>query len=231
MEAETPLRRGWVEPALRAEFSGLALVLAEVDGAVAAQPAGREGAPASTSRTSPTGRGRWPSAASRSRRPTASSSARSASTPRTSGRRPRPRCSSGCGPGRFKSRNTLDDGLTVAIVETGVPVRAFDADRIQGDLGLRVSQPRENASAGTGSSCREGTIVIADERHAIGAGVRRHRPGRGVSPETRRMLLCAVQVPGRPGHQRRGSPVDLQRHPDELLTTRRQALAGRQARW
>ena len=39
VEAEAPLRRGWVEPALRAEFTGLALVLAEVAAQLGPQPA------------------------------------------------------------------------------------------------------------------------------------------------------------------------------------------------
>ena len=39
--------------------------------------------------------------------------------------------------GWFRSRNIVDDALTVALVETGVAVRAFDADRVQGGLGLR----------------------------------------------------------------------------------------------
>ena len=45
--------------------------------------------------------------------------------------------------GWFRSRNIVDDALTVAVVETGVAVRAFDADRVQGELGLRISQPGE----------------------------------------------------------------------------------------
>ena len=99
--------------------------------------------------------------------------------------------------GRFKSRNSVDDALTVAIVETGVPVRAFDADRIQGDLGLRVSQPQEKLG-GDGGEMPEGTIVIADERHAIALVFGETAPERGVSPDTRRIVLCAVQVQGVP---------------------------------
>ena len=45
--------------------------------------------------------------------------------------------------GRFASRDLLEDALTVAVVETGVAVRAFDADRLDGPLGLRLAQPRE----------------------------------------------------------------------------------------
>ena len=46
--------------------------------------------------------------------------------------------------GRFKSHDLLEDALTVAVVETGVAVRAFDADRIEGELGLRIAQPGEH---------------------------------------------------------------------------------------
>jgi DNA/RNA-binding domain of Phe-tRNA-synthetase-like protein len=99
--------------------------------------------------------------------------------------------------GRFKSRNTVDDALTVAIVETGVPVRAFDADQLQGDVGLRVSQPREKLG-GDGLELPDGTIVIADERRALGLIFGDTAPGRGVSDETRRMVLCGIQVQGVP---------------------------------
>ncbi|HEY8639224.1 MAG TPA: hypothetical protein VIL53_01820 [Solirubrobacterales bacterium] len=34
--------------------------------------------------------------------------------------------------GAFVSRSQLDDALTIAIVETGVALRAFDADRTEG---------------------------------------------------------------------------------------------------
>ena len=34
--------------------------------------------------------------------------------------------------GRFKSRNRVDDALTIAMVEVGVALRAFDADRVEG---------------------------------------------------------------------------------------------------
>ena len=50
--------------------------------------------------------------------------------------------------GAFVSRNQLDDALTIAIVETGVALRAFDADRIEGRLGIRASAPGE-------TPCRE----------------------------------------------------------------------------
>ena len=41
--------------------------------------------------------------------------------------------------GRFQSQNRLDDALTIAMVEVGVALMAFDADRVEGPLGLRLS--------------------------------------------------------------------------------------------
>jgi hypothetical protein len=45
--------------------------------------------------------------------------------------------------GAFKSRNHLDDALTIAIVETGVALRAFDLEQVTGRLGIRLSGPGE----------------------------------------------------------------------------------------
>src|SRR6185436_7942993 len=39
--------------------------------------------------------------------------------------------------GGFVSRNLLDDALTIAMIESGVPVLAFDADRVDGGLAIR----------------------------------------------------------------------------------------------
>src|SRR5256714_2205273 len=63
--------------------------------------------------------------------------------------------------GRFTSRDLLEDALMVSLIETGVAVRAFDADRIEGKLGLRVVQPGEHL-AGDRVDLPDGAIVIAD---------------------------------------------------------------------
>jgi DNA/RNA-binding domain of Phe-tRNA-synthetase-like protein len=99
--------------------------------------------------------------------------------------------------GHFKSRNLVDDALVVALVETGVAVRAFDADRISGRLGLRVSQPGERLG-GDGIELPDGAIVVADEQRSVGLVFGDTAPGRGVHPDTRRIALCVVQVPGVP---------------------------------
>src|SRR5262249_51962070 len=40
--------------------------------------------------------------------------------------------------GGFKSDNLLDDALLIALVETGVPIWALDAAKVEGTLGVRV---------------------------------------------------------------------------------------------
>src|SRR5215210_2794259 len=39
--------------------------------------------------------------------------------------------------GGFPSQNLLDDALTIAIAESGVALRAFDADKVSGRPGIR----------------------------------------------------------------------------------------------
>src|SRR5438128_1088861 len=94
--------------------------------------------------------------------------------------------------GRFASRNLLDDALTVALVETSVSVRAFDADKLTGRLGLRLALPRERLG-GTGIELPDGAIVIADEERSVGLIFGETASGRGVEPRTEHIALCVVR--------------------------------------
>jgi DNA/RNA-binding domain of Phe-tRNA-synthetase-like protein len=99
--------------------------------------------------------------------------------------------------GRFKSRNRVDDALTIAMVEVGVALRAFDADRVDGRVGLRLSAEREGFE-GRVSPLPEGTIVVADEKRPLGILFDRTAEGRGVRRGTRRVLVTAIAVRGVP---------------------------------
>jgi DNA/RNA-binding domain of Phe-tRNA-synthetase-like protein len=99
--------------------------------------------------------------------------------------------------GSFRSRNLLDDALTIATVETGVPVIAFDADRVAPPLGLRLSQEGERLG-GDGRPLSVRQIVVADAERSIAVLFGDISEDRGVDPETSRMLLCALQVKGVP---------------------------------
>lgn len=99
--------------------------------------------------------------------------------------------------GGFKSRNRLDDALTIAMVEIGVAMRAFDADKLSGRLGIRPSAPGESFE-GRGSSLPKGTLVIADEERPVEILFGETAEGRGVSQQTKRTLLVAIGVKGVP---------------------------------
>lgn len=99
--------------------------------------------------------------------------------------------------GRFKSRNRVDDALTISMVEVGVALRAFDADEVEGRVGLRLSFEGERFE-GRVSPLPVGTIVIADERRSLGVLFDRTASGRGVRKRTSRILLAAIGVRGVP---------------------------------
>ena len=99
--------------------------------------------------------------------------------------------------GSLKSRNRVDDALKIAMVEVGVALRAFDADRVEGRIGLRLSAEGEGFE-GRVSPLPEGTIVVADEARPLGIIFDRTAEGRGVRRRTSRVLLTAVGVRGVP---------------------------------
>jgi len=98
--------------------------------------------------------------------------------------------------GAFKTRGMPADALTIATIETGVALRAFDAERLRGRLCIRDSGPGESLPGRPGELV-QGTLTIADERAPIellfgGGG------DRGVADGTRRVAIVAVQVKGVP---------------------------------
>ncbi len=99
--------------------------------------------------------------------------------------------------GRFASRNRVEDALTIATVEVGVAMRAFDADRVRGGVGLRLSREGEGFE-GRVSPLPEGTIVVADQERPIGILFDRTAEGRGVRRGTKRVLVAAIGVRGVP---------------------------------
>jgi DNA/RNA-binding domain of Phe-tRNA-synthetase-like protein len=99
--------------------------------------------------------------------------------------------------GGFRSRNLLDDAITIATFETGVPLIAFDADRIQPPMHLRLAQPGELMGP-AGRPLSSGQIVIADCERALCVLFADLDPEAGVSPRTCRMAMAAVQVEGVP---------------------------------
>jgi DNA/RNA-binding domain of Phe-tRNA-synthetase-like protein len=99
--------------------------------------------------------------------------------------------------GGFPSKSLLDDALTIAIADSGVALRAFDADRAEGGLGIRPSGPGEGLEGRPGE-LPAGTLVIADDVRPLALLFGALAAGRGVQAKTKRTLLCAIQVKGVP---------------------------------
>jgi len=101
--------------------------------------------------------------------------------------------------GSFKSRNLLDDALTIALVETGVALWALDADRVQGALELRAARVGEPVGRAPGAlPSVPGRLVVADARGPVAVLFSTPAEGHGVTARTTRMLLYAVRVAGVP---------------------------------
>ncbi len=99
--------------------------------------------------------------------------------------------------GGFKTRGLPADALTIATVETGIALRAFDAEQLEGALCIRDSAPGESLPGRPGE-LSQGTLVIADERVPVGLLFGATAEGREVKRGTRRIAVAAVQVDGVP---------------------------------
>ena len=96
---------------------------------------------------------------------------------------------------RMRAGGFQDDALLLATLETGVPVLAFDAAAVDGELGLRVSPGGESLGELPLSS---GQVVVADGVRALAVLFGETAEGCGVQPSSRRMLLAGVRVKGVP---------------------------------
>jgi DNA/RNA-binding domain of Phe-tRNA-synthetase-like protein len=99
--------------------------------------------------------------------------------------------------GGFPTQNLLDDAVTIATVETNVPIVAFDEDKLDGPLGLRMSRPQE-LLGGDGRPLSSRQVVIADAERSVGVLFADLAEGRGVHPSTERMRVASIQVKGVP---------------------------------
>lgn len=99
--------------------------------------------------------------------------------------------------GDFRSHGLPADALNIAIVETGVALRAFDADRIDGRLCIRDSAPGESLAGAPGEMAK-GTLTIADEQRPLGLLFGATAEDFEVDRGSRRIAVAAVQVKGVP---------------------------------
>jgi DNA/RNA-binding domain of Phe-tRNA-synthetase-like protein len=115
--------------------------------------------------------------------------------------------------GGFRTGNVVDDALTIAIAETGVPVIALDAEKVEGEPGLRLARDGERLAGVRLLS--EGQIVVADDARPVALVLGEVSHDAGVTPATRRMILCALRVKGVP-------PIAV----EEALWTAGEVLVG-----
>jgi DNA/RNA-binding domain of Phe-tRNA-synthetase-like protein len=98
--------------------------------------------------------------------------------------------------GGMPSENLVDDAITIAVAETGVPVVAFDGDRVGASLGLRLAAAGERL--GEGRPLASGQLLVADEERPLAIVLGEVGPDAGVTQATRRMVLGALAVKGVP---------------------------------
>jgi DNA/RNA-binding domain of Phe-tRNA-synthetase-like protein len=99
--------------------------------------------------------------------------------------------------GAFVTHGLPADALTLATVETGVALRAFDAERLEGRLCIRDSAPGE-ALPGKVAELAHGTLIVADERTPLEPLFGNSSPDHGVVAGTSRVAIATVQVKGVP---------------------------------
>jgi DNA/RNA-binding domain of Phe-tRNA-synthetase-like protein len=99
--------------------------------------------------------------------------------------------------GGLRSGNRVQDALTIAIAEVGVAVQAFDADKVEGAIGLRMSEEGEEFE-GRVTALSPGTIVLADDERALAVLFGRTAKGREPTRKTKRVTIVAIGVKGVP---------------------------------
>ena len=101
--------------------------------------------------------------------------------------------------GGFLTGGLLQDILLIALMDTGVPVWALDAETVDGPLGIRPS--REGEQLGRSHDpplLPDGRLVVADAGGALAVLFGDAAPGHEPGARTPRVMLFAVQVPGVP---------------------------------
>jgi DNA/RNA-binding domain of Phe-tRNA-synthetase-like protein len=102
--------------------------------------------------------------------------------------------------GGFRSEGLVKDALLIALVETGVPVWAIDADRVDaGGLGIRSTAEGDRLGSGElGDHLPPGRLAVADADCVQALLFGEIARGHEVTRRTRRIVLFSVAVEGVP---------------------------------
>ncbi len=99
--------------------------------------------------------------------------------------------------GAFTSNGLPVDALTIATVETGVALRAFDAGQIEGELCIRDSAPGESLPDKP-AKLAQGTLTIADGRAPLALLFGGSATDIQLESSAKRIAIVALQVKGVP---------------------------------
>jgi len=101
--------------------------------------------------------------------------------------------------GGFISAGLLADVLLIALLDTGVPVWALDAESVDGPLGIRASSEGERLGRGDDASeLPPGRLIVADAATPLAVLFGELAAEHAAHPRSPRLLLFAVQVAGVP---------------------------------
>ena len=102
--------------------------------------------------------------------------------------------------GGVKPSGPLAAALELAVLESSVPVYAFDAAALVGGLVVRIVEPGEDVTGADGvARTGPGRIVVADEEGPV-SWLFEEAHGRGSADDgTRSLVLMAIGAPGVPG--------------------------------
>jgi DNA/RNA-binding domain of Phe-tRNA-synthetase-like protein len=101
--------------------------------------------------------------------------------------------------GGFISAGLLQDVLLIALLDTGVPVWALDAERVERPIGIRASTEGERLGRGADAAALpEGRLVVADAAAPLAVLFGELAPAHAPRPHSPRLTLFAVQVAGVP---------------------------------
>lgn len=101
--------------------------------------------------------------------------------------------------GGFISAGLLQDVLLIALLDTGVPVWALDAECVDGPLGIRASAEGERLGRGEDASeLPEGRLILADAAAPLAVLFGEVAAAHAARSRSPRLVLFAVQVAGVP---------------------------------
>jgi DNA/RNA-binding domain of Phe-tRNA-synthetase-like protein len=119
--------------------------------------------------------------------------------------------------GELHTGDRVTDATVLALLETGVPVVAFDAARLDGDVVLRAARAGETlpADGGYANDIPVGRLVLADAAGPVAVLFGRRSTAHGPTKATASVRLVAIAVPGVP-----------EAHVDEALWLASDGLSG-----